>query len=268
MIERENEALCKLCRSSSDLRVSHFIPAAAYKILARLNQSPPVVVSDKVAIQSGKQMEDYLLCSTCERRFSENGENWVLGHCFRGDNNFKLKSMILTQEALWGNDGIKAYPAANVPEIKIDKLAYFAASIIWRGAVHQWKLDRIPVTRLEIGPKYEKELRQYLMGKAPFPSNAVVWVSVIPTDELSHTFTPPFGEKDLRQFWKYRFTVLGLRFIFLLGNRLDKEARLMCSYRSPENWIYSGTDVGDHLIRELAPKMQTAIPKGKLSKGR
>ena len=268
MSENKNIRTCKLCRSSSELLESHYIPKAAYKIISRINQSPPVIVGDNVAIQSGKQMTDRLLCPACEDRFNKNGEGWVLSHCFRGDDDFKLKSLIQTQTALWGNDRIQAYSAAAVPEIETEKLVYFAASIIWRGAVHQWKLDRIPTTLLEIGPKYKEELRLYLLGEASFPTNAVVWVSVIPTAGLSHTFTPPFGEKDQRQFWKYRFTLLGITFIFLLGNRLDWEARLMCTYRSPEKWIYSGTDVSDNLIRDLAPSMRTARPVGSLAQGR
>src|SRR5215475_6281520 len=87
--------------------------------------------------------------------------------------------------------------------------------------------------------------------------------------KAKRTFTQPCGEKDqLRQFWKYRFTLLGITFIFLLGNRLDQQARQMCTYRSPRKWIYSGEDVSDNLIRDLAPSMRTARPVGSLAYGR
>src|SRR5262249_23564218 len=164
---------------------------------------------------------------------------------------------------------LQGYAAATIPEIDTEKLAYFAASIIWRGAVHQWRLEEIPVATLEIGPKYKEELRLYLLGEAAFPANAVVWVSVVPSAGLSSTFTPAYGEKDqIRQFWKYRFTLLGITFIFLLGNRLDWQARLMCTYRSPGKWIYSGENVDENLIRDLAPSMRTAKPVGALAQGR
>ncbi|HEX5085481.1 MAG TPA: hypothetical protein VFY40_25870, partial [Blastocatellia bacterium] len=112
-------------------------------------------------------------------------------------------------------------------------------------------------------------LRLYLLGQAAFPTNAVVWVSVVPSADLSSTFTPAYGEKDqTMQFWKYRFTLLGITFVFLLGNRLDWRARQMCSYRSSEKWIYSGEDVDENLIRDLTPSVRTAKPVGRLAQGR
>jgi hypothetical protein len=269
MTDNESMRICKLCHSPSELLESHYIPKAAYKIIRQKNQAPPVLVSDKVAIQSDKQIVDRLLCATCEDRFNKNGEGWALEYCFRGDDDFKLKRLIQTQGPAWDNGRLQAYAAATIPEIDIEKLAYFAASIIWRGAVHQWKLKGIPVATLEIVPKYEEELRLYLLGEAAFPTNAVVWVSVVPSAGLWDTFTPAYGEKDPRmQFWKYRFTLLGITFLFLLGNRLDPQARRMCTYRSSEKWIYSGEDVDKNLIREIAPSMRTARPVGALAQGR
>ena len=49
----------------------------------------PVLMSRKITIQSDYQMKQPLLCSACERRFSENGENYVMPLLKKG-NRFPL----------------------------------------------------------------------------------------------------------------------------------------------------------------------------------
>ncbi len=256
---------CELCFSQGSLIDSHFMPNSAYKIVKQVSQAVPIVINGEIAMQADKQVKDYLLCTICEERFSKSGESWVMANCFRGDNNFKLKSLLEGREALKDTGNFKVYSAASIKEIDTEKLVYFASSIIWRGAVHQWRMLSKPLTVLEIGPKYKEELRCYLLGQSLFPRNAVVWVSVILNPDLSSTFVPPYGEKDKeKMFWKYHFTLLGITFTFLLGNRIEPLARQMCTYRSPEKFIYSGTDVGDNLIRDFAPSFKSARPVGNL----
>lgn len=145
---------------------------------------------------SDKQIKARTLCAACEDLLNKNGESWVLKHCFRGDDNFKLKSLLQPQyqNALWGNNNIKAFCAAKIPEIDIEKLAYFAASIIWRAAVHQWGIERMLMPNLKIDTTYMEELRLYLLGEAGFPTDAVVLVSVVPSSILSTAFTPVYCE--------------------------------------------------------------------------
>ena len=74
------------------------------------------------------------------------------------------------------------------------KLAYFAASILWRGSAHQWRFGKQLLTRISLGP-YEEELRQYLLGQTQFPRNAVLAVDVIADAILRRGVIPPFGGK-------------------------------------------------------------------------
>lgn len=83
---------CQLCLDEPvELRSSHFFPKAAYKIMReeairtgwRMNPNP-VLMTDRSAVQTSEQYTARLLCHRCEQRFSANGENWVLRHCWRG----------------------------------------------------------------------------------------------------------------------------------------------------------------------------------------
>jgi hypothetical protein len=255
---------CKLCRSVGPLRESHYIPKSAYKLIGRANEGAPVILKKKVAIQKDEQIKAYVLCQECEQRFSENGERWVMKFCHRVGEGFKLKDLIESSKPLLVEDKLRVYSAANIAEIDIEKLAYFAASIVWRGSAHKWKSGRDQVNGLDLGTKYEEELRLYLLGQTPFPRNAVLWVSVIPSAELSNTVVFPTGEKK-GWYWRYKFTILGITFAFFLGGRIDMGIRRFCAYRSPEKFIFSGDNVSDHVLEDATPLLKSAKPVGSLS---
>jgi hypothetical protein len=117
---------CSLCQSCGELRESHLIPAAAYKLIQRSGSAPPVVIKAAVTIKKHEQATAHILCENCEQRFSKNGEQWVMEHCFRSGEGFKLKDLIDASEPVMRN-GLKAYSAANIPQINVSKLAYFVA---------------------------------------------------------------------------------------------------------------------------------------------
>src|SRR5450755_2800975 len=72
--------ICALCGQLGKLHESHFLPKGLYKLLRDSNNgnNNPVLISKKISTQKSFQMAQPLLCSACERRFSENGESYVL----------------------------------------------------------------------------------------------------------------------------------------------------------------------------------------------
>ena len=59
---------CGLCRNTGELRDSHLLPAASYK-LSRIDSRSdpnPVVVSKRRSVTTSRQVSDYFLCSECE----------------------------------------------------------------------------------------------------------------------------------------------------------------------------------------------------------
>jgi len=63
---------CRLCEKTRELRDSHLMPKALYKITRKAAEadkqpnSNPVVITPAVALQTTKQVSDYLLCDQCE----------------------------------------------------------------------------------------------------------------------------------------------------------------------------------------------------------
>jgi hypothetical protein len=243
------QGVCKLCHSAGELRRSHFIPAGAYRLIQESLGEPPVVIKQALTIQKNEQATAHILCPKCEDRFNENGERWVLDHCYRVGEGFKLKSLIDGTEPVMGN-GLKVYSAVGIPEIEVGKLAYFVASILWRGSVHEWRSGKETIRTPSLGSKYEEDVRRYLLGEASFPDDAAVWVSIIPNENLWSAVCIPYGEK-MQQFWRYKFIFLGIVFMFFLGKLSSYTVRRACSFRSPEQFIFVGDETSDMVIRDF-----------------
>jgi hypothetical protein len=133
---------CKLCLQTKELQNSHYLPKGAYKInrAPALKNASPVVLSNDQLLQSSAQLSDYLLCSDCEQRFSKNGEAWVLGSVPRNyGEKFPILDALNAEVPLLTDGDTKFYAGAKVKSLDMEKIAYFAISVFWRGAVHQWK---------------------------------------------------------------------------------------------------------------------------------
>ena len=85
------DGICALCYQRRVLHKSHFLPKAIYR-LVRGEKGPdlnPTLISGDSVWQSSSQATSSLLCSDCEQRFHANGEDWMLRHCYRGDQEFE-----------------------------------------------------------------------------------------------------------------------------------------------------------------------------------
>ncbi|MBZ5553316.1 MAG: hypothetical protein LAO21_11395 [Acidobacteriia bacterium] len=232
-----------------DLCRSHFIPKAAYKLIQQSEGAPPVVIKPAVIIQKNEQITDYVLCMECEERFDVNGERWVLDYCSRVGEGFKLKALIDRTQPLLSNR-LKVYSSANIAEIDVGKLTYFVASVLWRGSAHAWKSGKDLLLTPSLGSRYEEELRLYLLGEVNFPSDAAVWVSIVPAEKFWTSVFIPYGGK-LSNYWRYKFIFLGFSFMFFLGKLLPPFIRRTCTFRSPERFILVGEDTIDMMIRDF-----------------
>lgn len=261
-----NEKLgqCKLCHSTGELLDSHFIPRAAYKLIQQSDKEPPIAVRSTITLQTNEQITDYVFCAACEDRFNKNGEAWVMKYCARSADEFRLKQLIDDSKPIAGN-GLKVYSAAQIPQINVEKLAYFAASIIWRAAIHNWRFGKQEIRRFYLGTRYMEELRQYLLGESSFPQNSVVWVSIISEPKLWGSFVAPYGEK-FNQCWRYKFPFLGISFMFFLGKLIDPQIRSMCTLRSERKLLYTGDQDNEMVIRDLGRVISKSRPVGSLRK--
>ena len=210
---------CKLCLNYFDrLEQSHYIPKGIYKRLRDVNEENPNpwAISPKGAVQTSYQMKAHLLCEDCEGLFNKKGEKWVLANCIQTDGVFPLFSILNSKnpDISFQRDATRVYFASKISEININALAYFAASIFWRGSIYSWNSDKsIPVS---LGP-FQEDFRQYLSGLKEFPKYSALWVIVRDGDIFQDgdkvdklTFAPYGKNNGITH--SYNFTMPGIAF--------------------------------------------------------
>ena len=127
----------------------------------------PVLMSRRISIQSDYQMKQPLLCSACERRFSENGENYVVPLLNNG-RGFPLLDRLKLALPLYTTATNTAFVCPAVG-LSGENIGYFGLSILWRAAVRPWRMfdgDAISVT---LDPAHLELVRRYLAGETAFP---------------------------------------------------------------------------------------------------
>lgn len=227
---------CRLCLASDiELRDSHYLPKAIYRQLRdpQAYNPNPYAISEQGSAQTARQLRAHLLCADCEERFSKHGENWVLENSRRADGTFKLASILAQHQPAVFADGnaTKVYHAAGISEVDRVSLAYFAASIFWRGSIHGWNADRtIPVP---LGP-YSEQFRKFLLGEANFPEHVVLLLTVREASDTSMLTATPVGDRrDGHSV--YKFPMPGLAFAIAVGKGMPAEFRKFCFVRGIGN---------------------------------
>lgn len=246
---------CKLClKHVPKLQNSHFLSKGIYKRLRDENEKNPNpwVLSKGKAVQTSKQIRKHLLCMDCEERFNKYGEDWVLSNCLQEDGSFPLASILATRSpGMSANDNpTRVYYASSIPEINIAALAFFAASIFWRGSVFSWNADgSVPV---RLGP-FQEQFRLYLLGLKAFPEDSSLWVAVRKgkeTDRLTH---PPISNR-MEKFHVHKFPMPGLVFTLVIGKHIPDNCRTLCLVRGLGNPIFVTTII-EKFIMDTAVKI-------------
>jgi len=247
-----------LCRQKANLLKSHLIPRAIYKRIRRSNGADNriVLVSGGVAAFTDKQVQDYLLCGACEDRLGR-VENWVVSNCLQEDGSFPFRDAVFAVPRHPETDDVAL--GAYLKGAELETLAYFAASMLWRAAVHRWGQFGSDVT-VDLGP-YEEKFRQYLLGKTGFPPETVLGIFVAGKANYQDQFATAPVPLDVKGYHQYTFAIPGIKFSILVGKTLPGNVRAGCSLRSIEGYIY----IDDHLDRhELKFLMGRAQISGKL----
>ena len=149
-----------------------------YKLIrdVRFQNPHPVLIGGGESRISSRQASDYFLCSDCEDRFGKRGETWVLGNCWRHENNFKLRDALLAAQPYPSSTrDTKIYLGAHILGVEPDKLLYFGASVFWRGAARSWQMNRLKISQLPFG-RYEEQFRLFLLDQGPWPDKAVMYI--------------------------------------------------------------------------------------------
>ncbi|VVE06216.1 hypothetical protein PAQ31011_02406 [Pandoraea aquatica] len=247
---------CALCQKNADLQDSHLIPKWAYRRACgvQLERAPaPVYVANGSAVLSNAQTKRHLLCEDCEQRFSKS-EDYLASLTLPDGEQFKLFSEI-TRCDTPGNVLARLDRSEHAAHI-----AYFAASVMWRGCVMTGDC--------KLG-LYESAFRQYLLGKASFPTEGVLSIALIehsPDVDARGWVSEPTSVK-VGMIWVHGFLLAGLAFRCWLGKAVPSKWQQI-SLTGPNMPKYVSIlkpkECADFLAAaELAG---TAKPRGKLAK--
>jgi hypothetical protein len=247
---------CKLCLKERSLCDSHYMPGALYKHsrAPKLKNPHPIVLTGTKPKRGTGQVRDYLLCAKCENRFRVRGETWVLSNIPHDYGKpFALRAAALeTTPAVTAGD-VWLIAGRTTPAFDIDKLIYFAASIFWRGAAHDWPQSMgLPVDRISLGAHLEP-LRAYLNDEASFPADLFITVMLYPYETVPPGFILPH-ESSVPGGGRYWFYVTGLGFVLDFGDKVRPEIKSHATNHSPEQFITVSNQFGE-AVRERTREM-------------
>lgn len=232
----QRRGVCRLCLRQELLFDSHLVPPGAFKILREdSSDNPnPFIIGEDTAYTTSKQVTDYLLCGYCERRFSENGEKWVLANCYRPDGTFPIRASLTQRVPVFSKGGLLVYRAARIPEIDCQKLVYFAMSVFWRAGAHSWPWQG-DCLHIDLGA-YLEPIRVFLMGLAAFPPRTALVVRVSGLDKFQEkTLLPQSRNED--GYHSHFFMIPGLTFIVAVGGRIPSDALASSTAPAPECFV-------------------------------
>ena len=151
---------CALCGTVGKLHDSHFLPKSVYRLMRESNNgnNSPVLISHQVSIQSDYQMKQPLLCSACERRFSLNGERYVVPLLKKG-NRFPLLDKLKLAVPLYCTQTNAAFVCQSVGLVD-EKIGYFGLSILWRAAARTWQMFDRATTSVALGSNHLESLAE------------------------------------------------------------------------------------------------------------
>jgi hypothetical protein len=267
------EARCHLRLEIKPLQESHLLPKSLFRLLRVQNaKNPdPVMFTRKAAWTTSTQFANRLLCFDCEQLFHKNGEDWVLRHCYRGNGRFRLREMITGTQPLSLNvsglpfspSQVSFIPTRLVPGMDIQKLAYFAASVIWRAGVHKWVVDEHELKPIDIREDQLEELRRFLLGETAFPSDTYLWVSISDNESpLTGMVFAPYGgfENAPTPHYSFRFLIPGTMFALFMGCFVPPIVPPLCSLRSPDRVLHLTANIENVAFQYAMEFMKTTRP--------
>lgn len=219
---------------------SHYLSKGIYRRLRSedAKKPHPVLITRTKTVQTSSQLKRRLFCKICEDRLNSGGEAWVLRRCLQADGAFPLRDILSNRTPDRLQAPTKVYAADGISEISVSKIAYFAASIFWRGTLHGWNEDgSIPI---DLGP-FEERFRRYLLGEEPFPKDASLWVMVREGGAIKGaieqlTYTPL--QERVNGLHTCKFPMPGLAFLLIVSKNTPAGHRSMCIVNAPGNPIF------------------------------
>jgi hypothetical protein len=246
----EHVANCRLCGDKSVLQNSHFLPAAMYRHL-NPGDNKHVIINERTYFSTSRQVTARLLCRKCEQRFSSNGEQWVMENGFRGQGRFQLQDVLKASPSLGRTRTGRYFSGSDLPDVDVDRLSYFGASVFWRASIHRWPDQG----GIDLGSVYTEQFRRFLLGEDSFPKNAALVIHVSDAEKpMEGAYFPTGGRVTGAAYYRYTFMMPGMLFTLAVGGGLPEQLRQMCAVQSSGRLIFLSSRVQD-LLESIAIDM-------------
>ncbi len=235
---------CELCHAVANLHDSHYMPKSGYKKMRAtdLKNPNPVVLAGGKAKQSSLQVRDYKFCGECEERFNKGGERWILSKIPKNYGEpFWLHTLLNSKTPMLNSNDL-LFPQASISEVDMQKLAYFALSIFWRGTRRWSEVEGGRPEKLYLG-RQERTIRAFLLGRAKLTKDIAITVAVWPYKKVYPMALMPHANtgRGYRGYWFYFF---GFIFLLALGRKIPSQQLRTCSYHSPERFLTLSLGLG------------------------
>lgn len=233
---------CRLCLHQSELRDSHLLAKAFYRLIRGTDKTHPMLMTAAgTAVPTSQQVRGHQFCGDCEQRLNRLGEGWVLRNCWRTDAEFPLREALARAGAVLSGPEGAAFAGTGTPGVGVDKLAYFGVSIFWRATLTGWRaVLGQPLRPLDLGP-YSERLRVFLLEEGPFPEHVSLRIFVTAsTEAVPHrsSMTSPHALGKAHGAHWYRFTIPGLTYDLMVGRAMDATSRSTCNVRGMSRPIF------------------------------
>ncbi len=255
------ETRCGLCGEERELRVSHCIPSGITKLC--VGYIEPILIVDGVALASSYEAQKPFLCSECEQRFNDNGENLTIRICLKGPGDFPFRDALRSRQPAANLGVSQAYLSDQLDTKCVAALKYFATSVFWRSSATRWKIAKGRNTRNYLGTRYTEQFRQFLHGEASFPANATMIARVADDDDLYPFFHWPHPERR-HGYHEHVFSIPGMEFHLYVGGLLPKELVQIRKGSRTRIVFYLEPFRNSNLYEAIQKSTRGAVAKGKL----
>jgi hypothetical protein len=253
---QENGGVCGLCDKEGVLQDSHLLPKWAYKRVRNADDkgADPINIADGSAHQTSKQITQHLLCAECEGRFSRR-EDYVAR--ITGWSEGKPSTIYQVPR----QDTPHHKLVKLVGELDPERLAYFAASVIWRSHA---------MNRGNHLGAYAQSFVDFLLERAPFPPHAALSLGILePADltQLPQSWVTEPSSTRADAVRVHGFMVCGLIFRCFVGKALTPEMRKVC-IGGPNQPKYAIAQPAEQYADFMgaATMAANAVPRGKLAR--
>jgi len=252
MAKTNVQGICKLCQKPKVLCRSHYL-GRALEALTREDGRNTIVMTPELATLSPRQLWAHLLCSECEQRLSRLGESTVLA-LLNGRSRFPLLELLKRSTPMKTEYGVTVFSGSDL-NLDTKPFAYFALSLLWKGAIHDWKTIEGQTSSISLGP-YEDQVRQYLAGESSFPD--VAFVALFVCNDIGSqgtVYAPARARGNQALYSEFDILARGLWFRVYIGKRVPTAIKKLCCVKSARRVLFLKSchrdfvDAGTYLLR-------------------